>query len=332
MKEFRWVCFLLIISFIVSSCVTYEPIKIQALNPAEIKITPDIYKVVLINHANYQKQNDNLNITDASVKFDSISINQYFSGLLNSIGNSPRFQIISDTPIIVTKLYDDRFQKIDWPTIEKICNDSSADAAIVLENFQASYTPIKLNYSRDVGFYGSMQVVNNSLWKIYYPAKHDIIDDYFQKDTLYWDAEGYDAEDVNNQLPEISDAAIQSCFYAGVKYGKRIAQTWSSLSRFLMSNENSDFINAIQYVRLNKWEAAIALWKKYISSKNKKFAACACYDMAIASETYDHLDIALDWAAKSYFIKNDQFVANYISILELRKKEKVKIKAQLDEN
>ena len=33
---------------------------------------------------------------------------------------------------------------MDWVKIEKICSDSSADAAIVLENFQASYNPIKL--------------------------------------------------------------------------------------------------------------------------------------------------------------------------------------------
>ena len=84
------------------------------------------------------------------------------------------------------------------------------------------------------------------------------------------------------------------------------------LTGILFRIEKADFINALQYVKIDKWEAAITLWKKYTYGKNKRLAANACYNMAIASETYDNIDVALEWAAKSFLLKKDEFTEKYI--------------------
>jgi hypothetical protein len=313
-----------------TGCITYEPLKIQVLSPAQKDVASDIYKVVLVNHCVYEKSVKNIT-QENTLNFDSVCTDQYLEGLLQILRSSPRFQLVEYPYLFIKKSsFANRFKKFSWEEIEKICADSSADAAIVLENYQVTYTdPIKLNYNSEYGFYGNLQVENNSLWKIYNLRSRDFADDYVLQDTLFWDASGnYDFE-VYNQLPEISDAVLQSCFYAGFKYGERIAQTWATKRRYILSCEIFDFITAADLAKKGEWTKAIEIWKKYPYGKKKRLAAFASYNLAVACETLDNIDAALDWAAKSYFLRKDSYTESYISTLEKRKEEKKLIEKQL---
>ena len=66
----------------------------------------------------------------------------------------------------------------------------------------------------------------------------------------------------------------------------------------------------------------IYVWEK------KGWLHFACYNMAIASETHDNIDAALEWAAKSFLLNNDEYTEKYINILENRKKQKELINSQ----
>jgi hypothetical protein len=332
-RENNIIRFLFIFSafFLLAGCITYDPLKIQVLNPAQKNIPAEINRVILVNHCVYGKQLKNNN-QENNVNFDSICTNQYLEGLIQILNNSPRFHVI-DYPYLYIKkpTFAERFKKFSWDEINSICNDSAADAVISLENYQVTYTdPVKLNYSLEYGFYGSLQVENDALWKIYNRRKNEFADDYIIQDTLFWDASGnYDSE-VLNQLPEITDAVLQSCYYAGVKYGERIAQSWTTKKRYILSCENSDFISAAAMAKKGEWTQAIELWKKYPYGQKKRLAAFAAYNMAVACETLDNLDAALEWAAKSFFLRKDTYTENYITILEQRKKEKELIEKQLN--
>jgi len=188
--------------------------------------------------------------------------------------------------------------------------------------------PVKIHFSSEYGYYGTLSVENSSLWKIFDRQKGRFIDDYLQKDTLFWDAAGSSEEEVIEQMPRLHTAAVQSCYYAGMKYAERIAPLWLDERRFVLVPNNWDFYRAVEYVQQNQWLDAIEVWRRHAYGKNRRLAAMACYNMAVASELYDNLDAALDWAARSYLIKNKKYVEEYIQLLENRKKIKLQMQQQ----
>jgi hypothetical protein len=318
------------------SCCLYEPIDIQILKSADHRITSEIQRIMMVNHALYNKSRF-LNEENLPVRnnYDSIVTNHYFEGLSEALIKSPRFDLISMDPITMNKAgYNERFKSMDWVTVKELCRDSSIDALLVLENYQVLYSDkVPVYYSPAEGnFYGTLKMENNSLWKIYFPSKDTIVDDYLQKDTLYWDGHGDSEYEVYDQIPEAKQAVFQSCYYAGIKYGERISQTWVNKKRYLITCENKDFKKALEMAKQNNWMIAIDIWKKFPYGKNKRLASYASYNLAVASEIMDNIDAALEWASKSYFIKNrkDAFIENYIRILEDRKNEKEIILDQLE--
>jgi len=324
---------LVFIILITQSCFSYIPIKIQVLKPAKVKISSDIYRLVLVSHPNHLKNDLSTKKDEFSiVTYDSLRSNEFFNGLKQTLFNSPRFEIADTNPIyIIRPNYQDNYQNIKWSEVEKLCKDSAADAAIVLENYQITFTdPVKLHWSPDHEYIATLEMINNSLWKIYLPSKKIIIDDCLQMDTLYWDGIGEYQYEVAEQLPDIDDAINQSCYYAGVKYGERIAQIWTTKNRYLISCENSDFKKALDFVNQNKWTEAIELWEKYTNGKTNRLAAFASYNLAVSNEAFDNIDLALEWASKAYLMKKESLFENYIRILEKRKSEIEAIQNQLN--
>ncbi len=319
----------LLIALIIQSCQTYEPIKIQVLKPAQVRVPPEIFKVILINHSVLKDTiSKNSKTKEIKVNRDSVLTIEYFNGLSDILLNSPRFEIANKTPIYIEKNYR-KFESLDWQTIDDLCKENTADAALVLENFQLLYSDqYPLNYVNGY-LHGVFQIENNSIWKIYEPANIGIPEDFLLNDTLFWDGFGENYDQVTKQLPSIKEALLQSCNYAGHKYGERIAQTWSTKNRYIINCENKDFRNAFTLVNESKWEEAIELWKKYSGKKNARLASFAAYNIAVASEVLDNIDASLEWAAKSFFLKNDVFVEEYIKILENRKLEKDLIENQV---
>lgn len=313
------------------SCGSYEPIQIQVLKPALYAVPGNVTSIVLLNHANYQKSS--FTSTDKSsvdLDLDSAQTNEYFRGLEYVLLNSPRFTIVNDTPLYILKPgFNERYEDINLQTLQDICKKNNADGAIVLENHLVTTPEAILNYIDSYTLKGTLQIFNNSIWHIYSAEQNKIINDYLLKDTLYWDATGNSDYQVIHNLPDLKSVVLQSCYYAGSKYGQRIAQTWDVKVRYLINIQNNDFRNAYSLAKQDKWEQAIELWKKYPYGKNKRLAAFASYNLAVASEVLDHLDIALEWAAKSYLIRNDGYVKYYIETLEKRKKEKTTIENQV---
>jgi hypothetical protein len=309
------------------SCASYEPIKIQVLKPAQVKVPSEIYKLLLINHGVQKDTLWKFKTKELETNNDSILTSEYFSGLSEVLQNSPRFEIANPVPYYIEKI-GRRFESLDWLTIDELCKKNNADAALVLENFQLLY-PDQLPIRYVNGYlHGVLQIENNSIWKIYEPSNMKVAEDFLLKDTLFWDGYGSNYNQIERQLPPIQNALLQSCNYAGYKYGERIAQTWSTENRYIINCENKDFRNAFILITEYKWEGAVELWKKYTYGKNTRLASYAAYNLAVASEVLDNIDASLEWASKSFFLRNNVFVEEYIKTLEKRKKEKDLLESQ----
>ena len=62
-----------------------------------------------------------------------------------------------------------------------------------------------------------------------------------------------------------------------------------------------------------------------------KLAGRGCYNMAIISEINGELDIAIEWAQKSYENYNNKLALQYLRILKNRKAQNNKLKKQQQE-
>ena len=320
---------LLLLGSLFASCKIYEPVSIQLLKPAKVRISPNVYKVLLVNHSSYKKTTFTSNGLSNFENSDSIRTNQYFLGLIDVLKNSPRYELAKNEIIYIEKPDNkSQYKSLEWPVIQQLCEQNNAEAAIVLENYQLSYYyPIKMK-TLQWGLYGMLDIQNNTLWKIYSIKPNIIENDFLLNDTLYWDGSGETESQVLSTIPPINDAIMQSCYYAGLKYGEHIAQTWKTQNRYLITCENANFQSAVELAKQNKWTEAVEIWKKYPYGKNKRLASFAAYNIAIASEALDHIDIAIEWAAKSYLLRHNKNTENYISTLENRKIENSKIESQ----
>ena len=62
---------------------------------------------------------------------------------------------------------------------------------------------------------------------------------------------------------------------------------------------------------------------------DKEIACRACYNLAVANEMTDKLELAIAWAEKSYQLKNKPRTEYYISLLKKRQEDLQKLKRQI---
>jgi len=306
--------FVFIVIIVVSSCVVQEEIQIGTFVPSEIKPDTSINNVVLVNHALF-----NGTYPQSSFYKDSLYTMAYFDGLSDILSNSVQYKLV-DAPVqYLKKSMNEQFKKLTLEELNVLALKTDADAAVVLENYQTTYTdPIKLIFDENYGYYGSLVIENTSLWRVYKLKTGEKIDEYLLCDTLFFDAAGNTFEEAYSNFPKIDNAISQTCYILGQKYGKRIANTWQIEKRTLFNCEKPDFNEASKLAKNGQWEKALLLWKKYINHKNRRLASLACYNIAVACEVMDNIDAALDWAAKSYFTYPNVWATKYISVLEKR--------------
>ena len=81
--------------------------------------------------------------------------------------------------------------------------------------------------------------------------------------------------------------------------------------------------------QINDWKGAMEMWKKEALNSDRKIAWHANYNMAVACEREGNLDIALEWAKKSYEIKGKSAAAQYVNALNYRIAEKKRADEQM---
>jgi hypothetical protein len=77
------------------------------------------------------------------------------------------------------------------------------------------------------------------------------------------------------------------------------------------------------------WQGAAEIWKKVAYQEKERIAAKACFNMALVCEMEDLLIPALDWAIKSYFIKQDPITKDYIDQMKVRYEKQKVLRAQM---
>ncbi|MBI4930693.1 MAG: hypothetical protein HY841_08025 [Bacteroidetes bacterium] len=179
-------------------------------------------------------------------------------------------------------------------------------------------------------FYTHAQMEVKSGWRIYFPKEKRIVDENRFSDYLSFDGKGATPEQATQQLPNKRDCIKKTGYHAGTVYGFRISPQWINVSRYFYTKGNDNMKLAGKKARaINDWKGAMELWKKEALNSDKKIAWHANYNMAVACEREGNLDLALEWAKKSYDRGNKSAAAQYVNTINYRIAEKKRADEQM---
>lgn len=179
---------------------------------------------------------------------------------------------------------------------ERLCADYQADALLTL-NQLVLYDVVE-SFPTDEGtYYAYLQAYAQSHWTIHYAGQTREVT-FTQADTLLWESQlHYTRAQSLSDLPSRQEALLYLARELGNRMGSSFAPSWQTTRRYIY--ELPDLQAGLDAFRLQRWNSAINQWLTIVDSKDKKAAACAAANIAIAYEMLGDYVSACDYAQRA---------------------------------
>ena len=179
---------------------------------------------------------------------------------------------------------------------ERLCADYQADALLTLN--QLVLYDIVESFPTDEGtYYAYLQAYAQSHWTIHYAGQLREVT-FTQADTLLWESQlHYNRTQSLSDLPSRQEALHYLARELGNRMGSSFAPSWQTTRRYIY--ELPDLQAGLDAFRLQRWNSAINQWITIVDSKDKKAAACAAANIAIAYEMLGDYASACDYALRA---------------------------------
>jgi hypothetical protein len=129
----------------------------------------------------------------------------------------------------------------------------------------------------------------------------------------------------------VQELLYNACFFTGNKIGKYLAPVWNNdVKRTLYSGVNEHLRSASKFVQTNKWEEAGEIWNALSENQNKRLAAKASFNIALAWERDDDLNQAFSWAGYADSLYSTHKILAYKKILEERLQQRTVLENQMN--
>lgn len=324
--------------FFLCSCVTLNEFPIEVFQPAKITLPAEIKNVTIVGRnlkylndtlQNYYSKDFRLVKNKKTFNTDSISVQACLDSLSQKLQSQKRFNKITALPF--TSFPVQFVKNIHAPSktlIQEIASKTGADALILLDMYSGFYSIYK---NSDDGR-SIAKVVTASIWTIYDIQKNRMINHTSLVDTVYWD--GLDSKEnyLASRIPDKKAAMQIAAGLVGVNYSKNIIPFWATVYRNTLSCNQADFKKAAGLAKMNKWEEATEIWKKYTESKNKRHKIYSLFNLAIASEMDGNIETAIELNNKAskissspVFADENEIIRKYAAVLAKRKIELAKL-------
>lgn len=179
---------------------------------------------------------------------------------------------------------------------ERLCTDYQADALLTLN--QLILYDIVESFPTDEGtYYAYLQAYAQSHWTIHYAGQPREVT-FTQADTLLWESRLYYTRAQSlNDLPSRQEALLYIARELGNRIGSSFSPSWQTTRRYIYDLPNLQA--GLDAFRLQRWNSAINQWLTMVDSKDKKAAACAAANIAIAYEMLGDYASACDYAQRA---------------------------------
>jgi len=178
--------------FLFKSCAPVTEITVEILQPARVTLPIEAEDISFLNQS-YQLLNDTILGYSKPLKkneffiLDTALNNQFFSGLIGGMNSSPRFDL-GDPEVIVERRTDTTnfLEALDRLHLYGYREKTGSDLLISLEYYHAKdTTELSVNY--ETYDYEVTVLINTlTVWRIYDLNEISMLDEYLQRDTVYW--------------------------------------------------------------------------------------------------------------------------------------------------
>lgn len=188
---------------------------------------------------------------------------------------------------------------LDWEKVSRICQDSHADALLVLEMFDSNsdmFALPKILAPRPQP--GDERTFNVKMyWRLYDPSVQKIIDQYECSRQLTFVSDG-------STLTVPPKALHGAAFSGGQEYIERFLPGYFIVDRMLYKKgkgiEKHSFEAAYRHVETDDWEGAADAWEEIIRHEDAENTGRAYLNMAVYFEQTGNIDEAIKYACKAY--------------------------------
>ena len=159
---------------------------------------------------------------------------------------------------------------------------------LVLYNIQETF-PLD-----DGSHYAYLQAYAQSNWTVYSAGKSQ---SFSLADTLLWEGEPmYTRSRALEQLPATQEALLYLARNVGDSLARSLTPQWVAVPRYLYDMSDVYIQAGLEEFRHQRWSAAIECWRGAMDGSDKKAAAMAAANIAIAYEMQGDFSSACDYA------------------------------------
>jgi hypothetical protein len=306
--------------------------SVSVLQPPPVTLSPGIKNIAVVNRCETTPPEQ---APDATGKiFSPEAALESINGLADELNKNNRFTEVKylDKTGLATNAATRFPAPLAWDTVQRLCRQSNADVLFVLEVFdndsKMNYATHAVNVITSQGKVSNTEHQANMLtrvktgWRIYDPANKKVCDEFIVASDITFDGKGISKRAAEAAVIGRNEAVQEVGNKAGHEYAARVVPYHLKVMRTYYTSGSDNFKMAAAKCKAGDWDGASALWQKETTSRSKKLAGQACYNMAIVSEINGDLKLALQWAQKAYDKNSSTLAQDYITILQERKKNK----------
>jgi hypothetical protein len=323
-----------------TGCAPMREIDISIMQPARITLPLYINQIAFLNRSVVPRllHSDSSKWTaEEYYILDTIMNNWIFQGVRQSLKASPLYDLDSIT--IIRARRNDTTGLLTPMTVRqmnRLKKVHPADAVISLEYYDIiDSSRVYMVFTGEDTEYpifmmeAYLGLYTTAAWRIYDLTRDTVFDQHLIRDTLTWYHQGETVEEAVYGLPESVDALRSAAFNVGALYGDRISPGWTETQRYYHASGGKEMRQASIHAQKGEWEEAAEIWKKLSNGDRRWVAAHASFNMALVCEINDEIIDALDWAIKSYSIRQEDLTREYIDLLKERYEDRRKLNKQV---
>jgi hypothetical protein len=299
----------LLMSVLLSSCLTEQVIPVDQMEPGKVNLPEKVRKVAFLSR-NFKFDIDTLGqyynynskprkVPEAENKeVDSIAVTGCFETLRKILLESGRYDEIAVYPYSDIKPRKGRNAiPLSPEYVKKLCKDNNTDAIVSLEMLSYFYSLIPGDSRLGIPPFADVKIT--AIWAVYIPGKDSPVDRFKYSDAVTWNGNRETGEQKKSNVPSRIAGIKLASEIAAKNYSKRLAPYWSKSERIIVGLNSSEWNKAISLAQQYKWDAAEKIWSPLAESKNSRVKGAAALDLAVTREMLGDYDQAAKWSAES---------------------------------
>ena len=309
----------LVISLAFGSCRSSRSVSINAVQPAELNVHPDIKTLLILDRTEHSKRALAILegvLTGEGPGEDKAAVQEAMNSLMQNLHGSYRFNVkIAPERLKGNSLTSALPSQLSWNLVNTLCKRYGADAMIAFETFDSDFiitrgkkeprkvTDPKTDQVTYIDQYYAEGVADVKIGlRFYDPISLQVIDQQTFQQSRTWQKTATSEAQAVAQLINKARATQMLSAGLGGDYAYRISPMPIRISRsyYRKGKKSPSLEMGARMAEVNNWQGAMETWKSGLRGAGMKEAGYLTHNIAVAYEVLGDLDEALKWAQDAY--------------------------------